>query len=173
MLYLLLFRHAKADHPADLIDHERPLSIIGHKQARQMGKYIAAQQLEPDLAVISSARRTRETWAEASEVGNLDCPVLTESKIYEASVDDLLDVISRQDPKYRRLMVVGHNPGMERLTTWLTGSSDHTAQANRQKGFVAGGLAVIALPSSSWATLQAQSGRLEHFATPETVLPEQ
>lgn len=170
MLYLLLLRHAKADQPADLADHERPLSIVGHKQARQIGKYIQSRQLEPDLVLISSARRTRETWAEASDAGQLDSIALVESRIYEASVDDLLDVIGKQDAKHRRLMLVGHNPGMDRLTTWLTGSAYDKALANRQKGFGVGSLAVIALPASNWPELKAQSGRLEHFTTPDALV---
>lgn len=169
MLSLLLFRHAKADSPAALTDHERPLSIVGQKQARHMGRLIQTQSLEPDHTVISSARRTRETWAEARDTGNLHCTTSAEPRIYEASVEDLLDVISKQSPAHRRLMLIGHNPGMERLTTWLTGSGDADALANRQKkGFTVGSLAVITLPSESWSTLEAHSGRLELFLNPDT-----
>lgn len=168
MLHLMLFRHAKADRPADLSDHERPLAIEGHTQARQMGKYIEAEQLDPELAIVSNARRARETWAQASDAGHMTCVMSLESRIYEASLDDLLDVISRQDSKYRRIMLVGHNPGMERLTAYLAGGGTDTALSNWQKGFVVGSLAVIALPATSWSTLQAHSGWLEHFKIPST-----
>lgn len=171
MLRLMLFRHAKADRPADLVDHERPLSIQGHKQASQMGAYIADQNLEADQVLISSARRTQETWTEARRAGNLSGPTEIEPRIYEASIDDLLDVISNQDATYRSLMLVGHNPGMERLTTWLTGTGDAQALANWQKGFTVGSLAVIDLPASSWTELQANSGRLERFETPDDQEP--
>lgn len=167
MLHLLLFRHAKADRPADVTDHDRPLAIVGHTQARQMGQYIETQQLEPDLAIISSARRARETWTEASDAGHITCITSVESRIYEASVDDLLDVIGQQDAdKHRRIMLVGHNPGMERLTAYLAGGDTDTALSNWQKGFVVGSLAMIALPSTSWSALQAHSGQLERFETP-------
>lgn len=170
MLRLILFRHAEAARPADLSDHDRPLSILGHQQARKMGKYLGTEALSPDLAIVSSARRAQETWVAASKAGELATPSLTETRIYEAGIDDLLDIISQQDATiHRSLMLVGHNPAMERLTAWLTGSSDNTALTHRQKGFVVGSMAVIALPAEDWSGLHTQTGRLERFETPESV----
>lgn len=169
MLRLMLFRHAKADRPTDLGDHERPLSVLGREQARKMGEYIASQQLMPDMAVVSSAKRTQETWAESQDAGKLTCPVVVEPRIYEASISDLLDVVGGFDEKHRSVMLLGHNPGVERLTAYLTGSATDKALANWQKGFVVGSLALVTLPSTSWSTLQTHSGRLELFETPETI----
>src|SRR5690625_2836356 len=170
MLHLMLFRHAKADQPANVVDHDRPLSILGHQQASVMGTYIRARQLEPEHVAISSARRTQETWETARDARNLRCTVSPEPRIYEASVENLLEVISKQDAAHQRLMLIGHNPGMERLTTWLTGSVDAVALRSWQQGFTVGSLAVIALPTTSWSALQPQTGRLERFETPETAI---
>lgn len=169
MLRLMLFRHAKADRPIDLVDHERPLSLRGHQQARAMGHYIQTEGLAPDLAIVSSARRTQETWQEAISAGALDTITAIEPRIYESSVDDLLDVIRAQDSKHRCIMLVGHNPGMERLTTWLAGDSDPIALERLKREFVPGGLAVIDLRIESWSALESQNGQLERFETPDTV----
>lgn len=169
MLKLMLFRHAHADRPADVDDHERPLSLRGHEEAQRMGVHIAAQGLAPDLAVVSTARRTQETWSRASAAGGFAIPKVDESRIYESSAGDLLEVVRAQDPTHRSLMLVGHNPGMERLTAWLMGSGDPQAVARLQREFVVAGLAVLEFDAESWAELDVQCGRLQRFDTPATV----
>lgn len=169
MLRLILFRHAKADRPLELPDHERPLALRGQTQARKMGEYIAEQQLNPDLVIISSAKRTQETWTLARDAGNISPPTVTEPRIYESSVSDLLDTIRQQDQDHQCIMLVGHNPGMERLTAWLVGNSTQKALTQLQQGFVVGGLAVIDLPATNWARLETGQGTLERFETPDTV----
>ncbi len=57
---LVLLRHAKSAWP-DMPDHERPLARRGQRDAPVMGRWLRAVGLVPDLALCSSARRTRET----------------------------------------------------------------------------------------------------------------
>lgn len=165
----MLFRHAHADRPADVADHERPLSLKGHEQAQLMGAYIGAQGLTPGLFIVSTARRTQETWADAVQAGSLQAPKVDEARIYESSAGDLLEVVRAQSATVKSLALVGHNPGMERLAAWLIGSVEPTAAARLQREFVVGGLAVIDFELGSWAELDVQSGRLERFETPDTV----
>lgn len=169
MLRLMLFRHAHADRPADLPDHERPLSLKGHEQAQRMGAYIGAQGLTPGLFIVSTARRTQETWADAVQAGELQAPKVDEARIYESSASDLLEVVRAQNAAIQSLMLVGHNPGMERLAAWLIGSVEPAAAARLQREFVVGGLAVIDFELDSWVKLDVQSGRLERFETPDSV----
>lgn len=169
MLRLMLFRHAHADRPADIPDHERPLSVQGHEQARRMGAFIAARSLVPSIFVVSTARRTQETWHDAVQAGSISAAKVDEPRIYESSAGDLLEVVRNQDPDHTSLMLVGHNPGMERLAAWLVGSAEPGAAARLQREFVVGGLAVIDFDADSWAELDVQSGRLERFDTPDTV----
>lgn len=169
MLRLMLFRHAHADRPSGVADHERPLSVEGHEQARRMGAFIAAQGLVPDLFVVSTARRTQETWSDASKAGGFAATKADEPRIYESSAGDLLEVVRSQDASHASLMLVGHNPGMERLAAWLIGSGEPDAAARLQREFVVGGLAVIDFKAQSWAELDVQSGRLERFDTPASV----
>lgn len=169
MLRLMLFRHAHADRPADIADHERPLSERGREQARRMGGYIAAQDLVPSIAVVSTSTRTRETWTEAAGTGGFSAPKVDEPRIYESSAGDLLEVVRGQDSSHGSVMLVGHNPGMERLAAWLIGSAEAGAAARLQREFVVAGLAVIDFAAQSWAEVDVQSGRLERFETPDTV----
>lgn len=169
MLKLMLFRHAHADRPADVVDHERPLSARGREQARRMGVHIARQDLIPDLAIVSTAKRTQETWMQAIDAGGFSAPKADEARIYESSAGDLLEVVREQDSTHGRIMLVGHNPGMERLAAWLLDAGDPAALARLQREFVVGGLAVIGFSVQSWAQLDVQSGTLERFDTPDGV----
>lgn len=171
MLRLMLFRHAHASRPADVVDHERPLSAEGHEQAARMGAYLSKAGLIPDMAVVSTARRTQETWNDAVAAGGMSASALKvdESRIYESAAGDLLEVLRSQDARHRSVMLLGHNPGMERLAAWLIGEADRAALARLQREFVVGGLAVIDFQVEDWSQLDVQGGRLERFETPDTV----
>ncbi len=169
MLRLMLFRHAHADRPTGVADHDRPLSEKGHEQARLMGRYIRAQGLESSIFVVSTAKRTQETWAQACASGELAAAKVNEPRIYESTAGSLLEVVREQDASHASVMLVGHNPGLERLAAWLVGSADSAAAARLQREFAVGGLAVIDFPAASWAEIDAQGGHLERFETPESV----
>lgn len=168
MLRLMLFRHAHASRPADVVDHERPLSDEGREQAGRMGGYIASSALLPDIVIVSTSRRTRETWGEAASAGGITVEKVDEPRVYESGAGDLLEVIRNQDAGLRSIMLVGHNPGMERLAAWLIGGGDPTALSRLQREFVVAGLAVIDFDVDDWSQLDVQSGRLERFETPDT-----
>jgi len=165
----MLFRHAHAARPTDVVDHERPLSAEGHEQAARMGAYLFAAGLVPDMAVVSTARRTQETWNDAVAAGGLTAPKTDEGRVYESAAGNLLEVLRSQDAGHRRIMLVGHNPGMERLAAWLIGEADRAALSRLQREFVVGGLAVIDFQLEDWSQLDVQGGRLERFETPDTV----
>src|SRR6185295_10490236 len=109
---LLLLRHAKSAWPDGVSDFDRPLAPRGRKAAKRMGAYLRDEQLVPDLALISPARRARETWDRVKpHLG----PVSehSEPRLYEASVDGLLTVVRETEPAVRTLLILGHNPGLE------------------------------------------------------------
>lgn len=168
MLRLMLFRHAHADRPDGVVDHERPLSETGRPQARRMGVYIGTNALVPEFAIVSTSRRTQETWSMAAEAGGLSAPHVNEPRVYESSAGDLLEVV-REQSGHRSIMLVGHNPGMERLAAWLIGDGEPAALALLQREFVVAGLAVIDFDVDAWSELDVQCGRLERFATPQSV----
>lgn len=169
MLRLMLFRHAHADRPAGVADHERSLSARGEQEATRMGVHIKALGLLPDLVIVSSAKRTQQTWARASDAGELSVNKVSEPRIYESTAGDLLEVVREQDATHKCIMLVGHNPGMERLAAWLVDSGEPAALARLQREFVVAGLAVLDFEAGSWGELDVQSGHLERFDAPDSV----
>jgi phosphohistidine phosphatase len=81
---LLIFRHAKAEKgAAGLRDRARELAPRGHKDARRMGAYMAHHSLIPDHALVSPARRTRETWERLAAELPAAISVTYEDRLYD------------------------------------------------------------------------------------------
>ena len=166
MRRLILFRHAKSDWPDGVSDQQRPLAGRGRDAAPRMGAYLAAEHLIPDYAIVSSARRARETWELAAAALGEDVPLIAEPRLYNAKSDAILAVIRETEPSVHTLIVVGHNPGFEELAQSLVGHGDRYAFARLDKKYPTAGLAVIDFMVDDWAEVEPHGGRLDRFITP-------
>ncbi len=124
MTHVWLLRHAKSDWgDASLTDFERPLNPRGRRDAPRLGRWLAATAGPPERVVASPARRVAETVdAVLSAAGWSELPVTWEPRIYEASVGELLDVLTEVSPGASSVWLVGHNPGLEELLRFLAPS---------------------------------------------------
>lgn len=112
MRKLLLMRHARAEaKAASGEDHDRGLTRQGLRDAAIMGELLAASGLAPDLALVSSAERARQTWAAAAAAfGAVE--VRYDRRLYNAGASQIRDAVDRAAAEAEVVMVVGHNPGM-------------------------------------------------------------
>jgi len=122
MKTLLILRHAKSSWATPTIaDHDRPLNSRGKADAPRIGDLIKKQDLTPDLILCSTAKRARKTAAKvATNCGYAD-EVQRVGELYLASADIYLNVLAEFGDAHNRVMVVGHNPGLEDLVETLTG----------------------------------------------------
>ena len=112
MARITLFRHAKAEDPdLQTADPERVLASRGRRNAARMGHFIKEKGLLPDLVIVSTATRTRQTFELASADWS-DIPVLFLDSIYEAGGTTVLAAIEAHGGDCERVMVIGHNPGL-------------------------------------------------------------
>jgi phosphohistidine phosphatase len=168
MLRLLLLRHAKAAWSSGTLDLDRPLAKRGQEAALAMGNYLKRERLAPDLAVVSPARRTQETWERVQPIlGEIE--MRSDGRIYEAPVGRLLEVVRDVEPEIRTLMVIGHNPGFEELARLLIGEGDMDSILRLGQKYPTAGLAVIDFELESWGDVAQKSGRLERFVTPKSL----
>jgi phosphohistidine phosphatase len=165
MRTLILFRHAKSSRDdAAPTDHDRPLSPRGRTDAAQMGRWLAALGLRPDLVLCSTARRTRETWALAAPSFGPSPPVRFEAGLYLSGLAGVMGAVRGIPDHVDTCLIVGHNPDLERTARHLaTAGADADLEAMHLK-YPAGAIAVIALPVDRWA--MAGSGTLRAFASP-------
>jgi phosphohistidine phosphatase len=165
---LILFRHAKSSWADDVEDHERPLADRGRKVAPIMAKWLAGRGLKPTVALVSTARRTQETWAlVAPELGKVTKRDVAE--IYEAPAGRILDAIHAVEHSVDSLIIVGHNPGMEDLAGLLMKGHGGRAGASMRKKFPTAAVALLSLPVDDWTEVRSHIADLTDFVTPKSL----
>jgi phosphohistidine phosphatase len=127
---LLLLRHAKSSWAdEDMTDHERPLNPRGITAAGRMGRLCKELDLVPDRILTSDACRTRETVAGLTEASGFQGTVTQTRSLYLASPQSILETVREFGGEARRLLVVGHNPGMQTLMSKLASTPIHCPTA--------------------------------------------
>ena len=157
---LLVLRHAKSSwKDAGLADHDRPLNKRGEKNAPAMGKLIKSEGLTPQWIASSTALRARKTAEAVAKGSGYSGQIHYEDELYLAHPPDILDVVQRTVPdSATRILIVGHNPGLEELVRKLTA---------QREPFPTGALAQIELPIESWSDLtRTPKGKLIHLWCP-------
>lgn len=164
MKTLILVRHAKSDWgDISLTDHNRPLNPRGLDAAPMMGQRLLARQHIPELIVSSTAYRAEATAKLiATELQCLD-KIVTNTNIYEAGVDTLVQIVRALDDDYDRIMLVGHNPGFTMLVNEL-----------QEQQFIAHmptcAVAVLRFPVVRWADVK--QGELLNYDYPKKPQPQ-
>ncbi|MBW9114335.1 histidine phosphatase family protein [Rhizobium cauense] len=167
---LLLLRHAKSAWPENVDDHDRPLASRGEKAAPLMGRYLAREKLIPDLVLVSSARRTQQTWELVAKKLPPSIAKKDTDELYEASAAKIAAVIQTIDPSIGTLLLIGHNPGFQDLADGLIGAGDPEACIDIKEKFPTAALAVIEFDVDRWKQLKPKSGVLERFVTPRSLV---
>jgi phosphohistidine phosphatase len=167
---LMLLRHAKAEKAEPgMGDHERGLNPRGRSDAELIGAYIARHALTPDAVVVSTARRTRETWEGLAPALSGPPPATFEDRLYNAGTEAIMTVVKATAPAVRTLLVIGHNPGLHDVARLLIASGDVEARERLNEGLPTAGLAVIEFAAESWSKVHPQGGRLERFVSPRSL----
>jgi phosphohistidine phosphatase len=161
---LLIFRHGKSDWGSGAErDFDRPLAKRGRKAVKQMARWMRAQGLMPDSIVSSTAERARETTLGLCRHGEIpESIVRWEQRIYEADVATLIEVLAHWGPGARG-MLVGHNPGLEELAAYLSGSP--IADSGDGPTLPTAALVRLSMPDD-WARLQRGCARLVGVTRP-------
>ncbi|CAN1545313.1 SixA Phosphohistidine phosphatase SixA [Rhabdaerophilaceae bacterium] len=163
---LILMRHAKSAWPEGIADHDRPLAPRGQSTAPMMGEWLKSAGLKPDLALISSARRTRETWALVAPA-LVGTPFREERRLFAASTETMLEIVQTCSDAVGTLMVVAHNPATQDLAHRLASrvTSDLDALARLSRHYPTAAITLLE-GEGEWAMLAPGTMRLARFTTP-------
>ncbi|MEV0524359.1 histidine phosphatase family protein [Streptomyces sp. NPDC050439] len=162
---IVLFRHAKADWP-QVTDHERPLAERGRKDAPVAGRKLADSGIPFDLALCSTAARTRETWKLAVHELPHRPKTVYEERLYEASPGELIAVLNETPDDVQNVVLIGHNPGVQGLADILAGKAEGDARTRMdRRGFPTAAFAVLTY-SGSWKALEPGVGTLTDYWAP-------
>jgi phosphohistidine phosphatase len=172
MRRLLLLRHAKTETDAPSgRDQDRRLDDRGHKDAAEIGDWMASHPPFPEAVLVSHAVRARQTWDIAWEtmkdrVAAPQVEILPE--LYAADPAQILESIRTAtvpaDPK--QLLVVGHNPGMHEIALMRTGSGAPPPAKALADNLPTSGLAIFDFDVKDWGDVAYRRGKLVLFVSP-------
>ena len=167
MKTLTILRHAKSGWDDPLLrDFDRPLNAKGQRAARLMGHHLASLGLRFDHIVASSAVRVRETIDDfARGYGDLAAPEWDKT-LYLASADTLIDHLHALPDDAHRVLLVGHNPGLEELVLLLARDDGSHARDAVEVKFPTASVAEIDFAVDRWADAKAGGGVLVRFIRP-------
>lgn len=172
MKTLTLLRHAKSGWDDTVSrDFDRPLNPRGRKAARTIGFEMKARGLGFDLVLASPARRVIETLEEvAVSYGPLDARY--DERLYLASAATLLDMVRTAPDQVERLLLVGHNPGLEEIALILSSRDGTGLRGEVEIKYPTGTVAEIELPTERWAEVKERTGKIVRFIRPRDLDPE-
>jgi len=148
---LLLMRHGKAAAVKRGSDFDRPITTTGKRDAQRMATWIWRNDLVPDYVISSPAVRALETARKTCKAMGMGPQGIVEvPAVYQASANDLLQALAEVPQTARRILLVGHDPGLKKLLSYLDAGSDG--------GLPKGALAQLQLPDD-WSRLARGCGR--------------
>ncbi|WFU43796.1 histidine phosphatase family protein [Bradyrhizobium sp. CB82] len=178
MRRLMLLRHAKTETDAPSgRDQDRRLDDRGHRDAAQIGDWMARHPPFPNTVLVSPAARARQTWdiawrAMKDRIAPPQVELLPE--LYGADPAQLLETIRTAtisaSPKHlspKILMLVGHNPGMHEIALLLMGSGEEAGRKALADNLPTAGLAVFDFDVKDWDDVAYRRGKLVKFISPK------
>ena len=168
MKTLTLLRHAKSgwDDPVAR-DFDRALNDRGKRAAAVVGAHMKTIALDFDAVVSSPAVRCVDTLDGIWEGYGRTLHPKWDRRIYLASCVTLLDVIHDQPESVDRLLMCGHNPGLEDLILILVpDNSEEGLRDDVEEKFPTASIAEITFDIDHWADVASGKGHLTRFIRP-------
>jgi len=165
MLTLYVMRHAKSswDDP-DLSDYDRPLNKRGKHNAKLMKKVMKKNKMFFDLAYVSGAKRTRETFRHIQDL----CLKHVEFKkeYYLATSEEILNSITSSDDNHKSILILNHEPTVKNLVQRLCSNFKNVENFMFVK-FSTAAIATIKFNKLTWSEIEYGNGILDGFIKPK------
>lgn len=110
MKRLYVLRHAKAVGYTET-DHERALAERGRQQVESMKNLLG--DVHFDYAIVSDSERTKQTF----DALGIDVPADISSRAYNASQNQLEELVRSAPADAGTVLLVAHNPGVSDLAS--------------------------------------------------------
>ncbi len=159
---LIVMRHAKAE-PFAPSDHGRALTERGVADAAEAGAHLSRTGVVPDHAVVSTAERTRMTWAAVRTSASSTATESFAAAAFHGNAEAALETLRQLPETVRTAIWIGHNPTASELCHLLDdGAGDPEAIGGLLSGFPTGALAVFEV-DVAWRDLGHEDGRVVDF----------
>lgn len=162
----MLVRHAKAGGGDGGSDADRPLTELGYEQCRVVAREMSGVGLDPESALVSTARRAKQTFNAMAAAADWQIEPDLQRELYAGYVEDMLEAIRAIDPECGTLMVVGHEPTMSATAYKLAGPGSMPDAVTRvRRGLPTAGVAVIQV-DGPWESVGLEPTILRWVLTP-------
>ena len=122
-----------------------------------MGRLLAEESLVPEKILSSSALRALSTAQIVAEKAGYSKEIDVREELYHAAPETYLNILQELDEE--RVLVVGHNPGLEELLERLTGNYERLPTAS---------VALVEFSIEQWRDLnRTVKGRLKKLWRPK------
>lgn len=160
---LVVVRHAKTEPYLGSADHGRALTPGGQRAAVDVGRWLAETGIVPDYALVSSATRTRQTWAGITESCGAGVPSEFTDALYHAGPEDVIEAVRWVPVDAGTVVYVGHNPTAGDLAHLLDdGTGDRAVLAEIASGFPTAAVAVLEV-AGPWSELAMGRARVTDY----------
>jgi len=156
---IIVFRHGKSDWADLASDHDRPLNKRGQRDAKAMGRALAAAGQVPEYVLCSSARRASTTLELAAQAGHWSCPQHISDELYETRPQAVLALLREMPRQYDSVMLVGHEPTWSQLTSQLIGGGNIALKTAT--------MACVEVAAQDWSQVEAGTGQLLWLLQPK------
>ncbi|MBV6726675.1 SixA phosphatase family protein [Nocardioides daeguensis] len=155
---LVVVRHAKAEQFA-ASDVERVLSPRGRDDGRALGRWLADEGITPDVAYVSYAARTRETWDVVAAGAGWGLAPQIDGNLYGTDEEGVLELVRSTPEHASSVVVVGHNPTMAMLVQLLDDGEGEASGSVELGSFPTSAAAVFEV-AGAWDDVAPMGGRL-------------
>ena len=158
MKTLFLVRHAKSSwEDENLADFDRPLNDRGLKDAPLMAKHFIEEEGNTiDVIIASPAYRAQLTALEFQN--ELGCEIIYDQAIYDKHHESMKKIIKAFDDKYETVMVIGHNPSINKFAKKYAGVGENVPTT---------GIVGMKFDVESWSDISSERAIFKCFLYPK------
>jgi phosphohistidine phosphatase len=151
---LILLRHGKAEANAPSgKDFDRSLTERGRSDSLATARALVQAGFVPDMALVSTAVRARQTW-DAASAAFPGVEAVFVRELYNAAPEALLAEAHARGHDVGAVLVVAHNPGLHQLAVTLgQGWPDAPDWVRLHAGFPTGAAAAFDLTAGRFVLL--------------------
>lgn len=169
MIQLYVMRHAKSSwYDGNLIDHERPLSKKGKKDAKKVCEFFVKKRIYFDYLILSTSKRTKKTAKIIFSKIKKPKKIIITKKIYLKSENVILNLLKKIPFNYKKVLLINHDPAVKNLSKALIKNNNSNLFKLMNYKFPTGSFVKIIFKINNWKYIE-KNGTIRDFIRPKDI----